>query len=216
MLALRLDLARRPYEQDAPLAGMPRQVLQEIQAGAIRPVEVIEQEDDRRLFGERLEEPDHLPEEPLLGAAIIQLKWRLAALEVARRAIGQETSHLGPLLCQTRLPSVCAGLGQNKRLQEGVPGDGLLWLIAAPGDDAEALRARLERDLLREAGFADAWVPHEHEQLSLPAYHGVERGVDQVELALAPHQWPSWRRPQEGADGRAPGPGNAFSAPVER
>jgi hypothetical protein len=63
----------------------------------------------------------------------------------------------------------CARRGHRERFQEGVVGDGLLRLKATSGDDAKALDARFERDLLRQAGLAHAGLADEDEQPSLPA-----------------------------------------------
>ena len=56
------------------LARMARQMLQEVQAGAIRPVQIVQQQGERALLGERLQESRHLPEEALLRVPVVQLE----------------------------------------------------------------------------------------------------------------------------------------------
>ena len=75
-----LEIAIGRHEQDAPLAGMARQVLQQVETGAVRPVQIVQQQGEGRLVGQRAQEAGHLPEEPLLGGAVVDLRglWALA------------------------------------------------------------------------------------------------------------------------------------------
>jgi hypothetical protein len=66
MLPTYLDIAIGPEQEQTTGPGMRGDVPKEREAGNIRPVQIIEQKDDRSKLGHGLQEPGDRPKHPLL------------------------------------------------------------------------------------------------------------------------------------------------------
>ena len=111
-----------------------------------------------------------------------------------------------------------ASLGQRHRLrerfEEGGVGDGLLWLVAAPGEDAKALRARKQRDLLRQPGLAYPGSPTRTSNRPCPLATASSAASITASSRSRPTSGPVGSAPRNPPMGRCGVPAIVASAPT--
>ena len=66
MLAVDVHVTKIPQQEDTVGAGVPCQVLEQIKAGGVRPVQIIEEKCHRAIRNGGVQERAHSPEQPLL------------------------------------------------------------------------------------------------------------------------------------------------------
>ena len=172
---------------------MARQMLQQVQAGAIRPVQVVQRAGRGRCSASAPGSSLTCQKSRCCALRSSTLRSALSARRPGRAGDGPPRASAPPA---APAAGVSACHGQGERFEEGIVGDGLLRLVAAPGENAKALRARQQRDLLRQPRLAHPWLPHQQEQPSLPCA---------TASSAAPIAASSASRPTSGPAGQLPG-----------
>lgn len=149
----RLGVAMVDHQEQPLAAERPGEVMEQLQRRSVGPVRVVEDGHERPFPGHRVEQPGHRVEqaEPVLGRAV----------SVVRIGV---PDHLGDEPCQVTCQAVLGGQPREVDL----PGRGAQDLpprpvrrravpldAAAPHDRCAARRGE-RRELLRQAGLADA------------------------------------------------------------
>ena len=157
-------------EEERQLVDPARDEAQQVEAGAVRPMEVLEHEHERSLRGQGHEEVAHLGEE----------------VRLARRAIesgdGRSVGGIGE------------GLGAPGDLDPRAVGRGLGAVVAVADEDVGARVRRLAAERIREGGLPDAGLAADQDEAALAIAHRSQAIVQEREFAVAPDQRWRWCR----------------------
>src|SRR5579859_5414324 len=146
MLPPHFDIPVGAQEEHAVAARLPGQVLHELETGFVRPVQVIEEQDNGSGDCHRLDKAAHRPEQPLLDVLTTHVA----------HSIGLWTTRKEPLKVRPPLRYLstnaqrCSAMYCAQCLQEGVVRDGLLHVVAAAAGDKKSKRAGRDSHLLCE------------------------------------------------------------------
>ncbi|HEX6488643.1 MAG TPA: hypothetical protein VF137_07200 [Candidatus Dormibacteraeota bacterium] len=182
-------------DEEAVVARPVEQVLHEFHQAWVRPLHVLEDEDDRRLFGQALEEPSPGGEEILPVAAhglgepdqLRQTRLDPASLLVVRhdcldRLVQLSQGHLADLALED-------AYAHPHHLGQGPVGDALAIGEAAAGVPEDAVHHAVDvlEELPGKPAFADAGDAGDRSELGLAVINpGVEQLFKQPELAVPP------------------------------
>ncbi len=185
------ELWSREADDEERSADPVGDVLDQLEQRLLRPVDVLEEEDERLHVGER---HHHLARRPrdLLRAAL-----PFERLEHA----GRQTEHVRDRLLLAALAELrerllqrvvvrdaCGGLDH---LRQRPVGDTLAVREASPAQDARALEAVDE--LACESALSDSRLPEDREEMGTPVANGArERVLEQLELGFASDQRGTW------------------------
>lgn len=158
---------------------MVRDVLEEVEKGRLRPVQVVHHDDERTRSGERLEEPADRPEDLLAGSAA-----RVVESQCLGHPLGDQ---LGLLLPGQRRPGephgdrrrgLVAGIRPGGACDvaddsgQGPVGDPLTVGQAVAADDRRTA-GELRRELLEQPRLPDAGVAENGQHMAGPRADGV-------------------------------------------
>ena len=146
---------------------VPDQEAEEVARRAVRPVKILDDEDDRRRGGEPLERAEDQLEQAALGRLDAE-----AALRVDRRPseIGDEPRELRPVRPEDRFDLVGVGAADEaaQRLDYRCVRDRAVGHVDAPADeDRRAAPAGVVREVLDQAGLADAGFAGDQDRIAL-------------------------------------------------
>ncbi len=187
--AIQLHVPVAAHDEQAARAERARQVLEQEQCRPIRPVEIVEDQEDRvRARGVEEEGRDAL-EEPvalLLGSAL-RRGWEVGqALADLRDQLG----HVGCTLAELFAQGVLGAFGHvlADRLHEGQIGEACLRLVAAAPEQLGAAQLCVGRELAAGARLSHPRLSHQHDQGAVPAQRSVERLAQDLHLFLPTHE----------------------------
>jgi hypothetical protein len=141
---------------------------EEIEGGGVRPVEVIEQQEERMLCGEGSEEVAGVVEEGSLAGD----RTDGAALGEGGRKDGR----------------VVYGRVGGEEIDPGTVGRGLGKVVAASDQHQRALLSCLPRQCLGERGLADPRLPTDQNEAAVPCEGGIEVLAQEGEFARTPNK----------------------------
>ena len=164
-----------------------REMLDQVEHRLLRPVDVLEQEDERLDVGERLHDLARGPGDLLRAPFALQrLEHSGGEAEHVRDRLllAARAQLLERFLERVVVGDPCSGLDH---LRERPVRDALAVREAASGEDARALDA--VRELAREAALPDARLAVDREQVRATVPHGPRvRVVEEVELRVAAYE----------------------------
>ena len=191
--------SRGAHDEDRHTSCPVDQVVDEVEEPLVRPVEILEDEDERALFGDAFEESPPGGER-LRPPVSVQL---LLALDSDERAevpldplgfgVVNHLTHAGSQLAfglvgRIRLEDPCLGLDD---FSESPVRDPFAVRKRAPLAPVDDLGIRLDslEELVDEAALADAGYPDERHELRIAlCAHAAECIREHVQLPLAPDQ----------------------------
>ena len=187
VLAVQLVAAVGAHDQQALVAQSPQQRGEELEGGAVGPVDVLDGEQQRRLGGEAIQERSQQPEEPCLGDGVAGAGDALVALvgRAADAQLGQQPREIdgrrADQLLEGRRRELAGEAAQgrgDRRVGQPVGAEGQ----AVAAQDTRAALDREALELAQQARLADARLaPHEHG--GRRAVGGsVERRLEALEL----------------------------------
>jgi hypothetical protein len=163
-------------EQDGCLAQPADQELEHVLRRAVRPVDVLHHQDERRLAPELLEQPQDSAERAgLLAAAAGRPRLGDQRRELAPQRLGQQLERLGGH-CAQRVGQRAVG---QRRIAE---------IDAGAGQQPGTGRQRARRELLDEARLPDAGLAGDEHGHRLAAARVLERGVERGDVLAAPDE----------------------------
>ena len=176
-------------DQDAVAPDVAGQVLQQQQRRLVRPVQVVQHQDDRSAAGRRPQEGDHGLEQPeALGVAVeARQGGDVAELLPDLGHQGGDLGRRGPEV----LADLVLGLGLDvgpEALGEGQVRRPDLPLVAPTPEDLGAPDLGLRHQLLHEGRLADARLAGDEDEAGAPRQRRFERGPQLVELRRAAHE----------------------------
>ncbi len=177
------ELRTREADDQERRANPVREMLDEVEQRLLRPVDVLEVEDERLDVREALHDLACGPGDLLLAAlALERLEHPGREPEHVRDLVGAALFELLERLLEgIVVGDACGGLDH---LGERPVGDALAVWQAAAGEDARALEPVDE--LARETALADAGLAEDREQVRALVAHGAGEGVgEELELRLA-------------------------------
>ena len=186
MLSAELDVAVRADDEEARAPHLAGEELEEQQRGRVRPVEVVEDEDEGLVGGRVAEERRDAVEEAetrllgLEGRQRRQVGEPLTHLRDELRDVGRARPHLG-----ADVPRVAVVQVGADDLHPGPVGGCAPRLVAAAPQHLEATQPRVRAELARGARLADAGLAGEQHELPLARARRVDARAQLLELALA-------------------------------
>ena len=179
-----------------------RDVVEQLARGVVRPVDVLDHEQQRVIRGRNREQRDDPLEQPQLRVA--RVRDRRGSGTVAE--LGEELRELtargpepGDHLVRVRLGEVIAD-----RLDEREIGEGELGLAAPAAEHLGSEPPRLPAELVRQPGLADARFAREHDHAAVAAAR-LEQGVLELrELVIAADQVRAEAGQRHDSDFRSP------------
>ncbi len=200
MVLARLGVAVGAHHEDRMARRLAGQMAEGVDGALVRPVEVVEAEEDRGPGGAGHDQPGQRVEEPV---ALLRGRERHGVGEIGQ-PFAQRRFQLGqrrPAGAQVGAELVAVG-GERQGLQqlgEGRPGRHPLALETVSPQDLGAVACRPLGQLLHQPGLADAWFAgHQHQPA--PAGGGLRPpGPEAGKLAFPPHKWQAARDQLPGA-----------------
>ena len=180
---------RQADEQDARVAGVFDDVLEQVEERLLAPLDVVEDDDDRLLARERLEESPERPERLLLRHLAVaetdgggDLRCHQLGVRLPAQAAGEARAELGDRVVVRHLRQL------TDDLRDGPVGDALAVREAAPlGDERVARHGRDE--LADEPRLPDSGGPDDRDDVAgAIARHPLVSLLQQPELVRAADQ----------------------------
>lgn len=169
--------------EDPLLADIGKEEGQKVHRRAVRPLEVFDDQDDRRLLAESTQEAEHGLEEPQLGRPGHSFEAR--PLPAWLLQIREKPRQLGMKGIDHGAYRGCAAVANQTSdgFDEWPVGQAVLaTLHAATGDNGGTLAAGMVQELVDEPRLADPTLATDHHGRRPAAGRGVERGCQPLQL----------------------------------
>ncbi len=190
------DVTIRTQKKKAFVASVPHQVLEQLEARLIGPMQVIEQERDGRRLADLLQEGRYCAEQPLLVELIARPRQCFEP-----HLVGQKLRQMGPGgRCgisdgRRRNPIQC-----RERLHERVEGNGLLRLVASSGRNQESSIPHRQHRFLRQPGFPHPRLSAEQHETATATGRRIDALQYRGQLLVASHNGTGRKRSKKAAD----------------
>jgi hypothetical protein len=181
--AVQLVASIRREDHDAAVDEPARDVVQQVAGRAVRPVDVVEHEEQRPLPRPVLEQRDDRLEHPQLGVRGVgggRTRGTVSELREELRQLGGRRAERGPHLARVVLVEVVPDRLDERQVRERE-----LRLGAASPQNGAAELPCASRELVREPGLADPRLAGDEHEPPVAAVGGKKRVLELRELLPA-------------------------------